>query len=284
MTRTCILFMAAVVPLGCSSLEMTSWFDRPQINEAGPGNPVVDIICIWQPGEGRGLDGLPARGFAGQMLFLTRGRDAPAKVNGDVRVYLFDDQGPPAEQSKPIHQFDFTREAFARYFYETKFGAAYQLFIPYTREGTHEAQCQLRVRFTPADGGAPIYSKMANVVLTGAGGSETRADRWEPETLADSAAADPAAEPRPLPDAAKSAAPLPRGPLSIPLPSEARSSRTDAALLRLNQLVSQLPDETTGAVEQASWETTEEATAPPPQRRFRLHAPVVINADATTEQ
>ena len=171
MSRTflrCMLLIVAAVPLGCSSLEIASLFGRQALYEAGPNNPVMDIICLWEPAEGRGLDNLPGRGFAGQVLFLTRGSAEPAKVDGDIRVYVFDDQGSLEEQAKPIHQFDFNSQAFDQYLYETNFGAAYQLFMPYTRKGSHEANCALRVRFTPADGGPPVYSKMADITLPGA--------------------------------------------------------------------------------------------------------------------
>ncbi|MCA9074543.1 MAG: hypothetical protein KDA93_05885 [Planctomycetaceae bacterium] len=179
MTQVHILCLTLLLA-GCSSFDTSSLLGRSKFVEAGPKNPVVDVVCLWEPAEGRGLDNLPARGFAGQLLFLTRGTAEPAKIEGEIRVYVFDDQGIPEEQSKPLHQYDFKGQAFSQYLCETNMGAAYQLFIPYPRKGSHEAKCAIRVRYTPADGGSPVYSKMADLTLPGAKPKET-ADSWQPK-------------------------------------------------------------------------------------------------------
>lgn len=136
------------------------------IPSADARHPVIEILCLWEPGEGRGLDNLPTRGFAGQILFFTTGRPVPCQVDGDVRIYVFDDMGDAESNARPLHQFDFKPEAWATYLHETNIGGSYQLFIPYTRKGPHQAECAIRVRYTPRDG-LPVYSKMANVVLSG---------------------------------------------------------------------------------------------------------------------
>jgi len=148
---------------GCQLLNNAKLASLP---EATIEHPVVEIICVWQPGEGTGTDGLPCRGFAGQVLFFAMGEKAPVRVNGKVRVYVFDDQGTEAEQELPIHQFDFDAVAFQNFLTNTNMGAAYQLFIPYTRKGTHAATCTLRVRYTPEEG-SRVYSKMASLNLPG---------------------------------------------------------------------------------------------------------------------
>ncbi len=138
-----------------------------EFDQSGPQHPVVKIITLWQEAEGVGLDQKTTRGFGGQVLFLTYPKQLPAKLNGGtVRVYLFDDQGPPEEQVKPIHKFEFSADAWQFQLQPSSFGPAYGLFIPYVRKGLHEAHCSLRVQYTP-DGGVPIYSEMATVVLPG---------------------------------------------------------------------------------------------------------------------
>ena len=44
-------------------------------------------------GLGRGLDDLPARGFAGQIAFFSGESSTPVEAEGDVEILLFDDQG-----------------------------------------------------------------------------------------------------------------------------------------------------------------------------------------------
>jgi hypothetical protein len=174
-----VLLLLALAGSGCSNLVgLGLWPTRAQASSAR--NPVVEIICLWDIGEGIGLDQLPARGFAGQVLFFGLRSHEPLKVDGDVTVYVFDNVGSVEEQGRPLNVFPFASAEWNSLRGETNLGTAYQMFVPYTRKGNHEAVCSLRVKFTPADGGPPVYSRMANVTLPGAN-SETKAKRWEPE-------------------------------------------------------------------------------------------------------
>ncbi len=153
---------------GCAAVDLftgeTTHFDK-----ATRQNPVNRILCLWEPAKGQGLEGDTARGFAGQIFFFTAGSASPVEVDGDVRVYVFDDQGDTEEQKKPIHQFDFLGDAWKLHLQESQFGPAYSLFIPYTRKGNHEARCTLKIRFTPAEGSQmPVaFSDMADIDLPG---------------------------------------------------------------------------------------------------------------------
>jgi hypothetical protein len=165
--RQFVFGMAMVFPAlmsGCQHLMF--WDKMARLPTASEKHPVMEVICLWEQAEGTGLDGLPCRGFAGQLLFFAQGRTPPVRIDGNVRIYVFDDQGTPEEQEYPIHQFDFDAKAFQAFLTNTNIGAAYQLFIPYTRKGGHRATCSLRVRLTP-EHGAPVYSKMARVELAG---------------------------------------------------------------------------------------------------------------------
>ncbi len=147
---------------GCSSLQLFG----PKVVEADAKHPVGEILCIWEAAEGRGLDNHPCRGFAGQVLFFAAGRKAPVKVNGDVRIYVFDDEGVNGDPALPLHQFDFPAAAWNALLRPSNLGTSYQIFVPYTRKGQNQTTCSVRVSFTP-DGGLPIYSKTATVDLPG---------------------------------------------------------------------------------------------------------------------
>jgi hypothetical protein len=123
-------------------------------------------MCIWQPADGRGLDDLPARGFAGQIVFLTANSATPVAVEGDVTIYLFDDQGTPQERSRPLHVFRFVDGSWKTHLRPTAWGPTYQLFIPYVRPGTHRAACSLAVQIEPREG-RRVTSEMASIVLAG---------------------------------------------------------------------------------------------------------------------
>jgi hypothetical protein len=147
-----------------------------KIPEAKPNDPVVEVVGLWQPAKGKGLDGMPTRGFAGQIMFFTRGQKSPVRVDGDVRVYVYDDVGIREEQAKPVHQFDFSNGTWDGYLYDVNVGPSYYVFIPYTRDGSLQANCSLRVRLK-LKSGHTVYSDVANVTLSGSPREEVAAAR-----------------------------------------------------------------------------------------------------------
>jgi len=179
--------LLALVTLG-SGCATTGLFGAKSkaVPQADAKNPAAEILAIWKPAEGAGLNGVPTRGFAGQILFFTRSHATPVEVHGDVRIYVFDDRGTLEEQSKPIHQFDFPADAWKTHLQMSPLGPSYQLFIPYTRKDHHQATCSLRVRLKPAEG-PMIYSETANVTLPGPRPPDAIAR--EPEAEADEQAA-----------------------------------------------------------------------------------------------
>lgn len=152
---------------GCQSFNL---FHREKplepLPKATAENPVIEVLCLWEAGEGTGLDGLPSRGFVGQLMFFTKHESRPVEIDGNVTIHMFDDTGTPEEQAKPFHNFSFDSEAFSQFLTETNVGAAYQFFLPYTRKGSHRATVSLRVKYTP-NVGNPAFSKLASLVLPG---------------------------------------------------------------------------------------------------------------------
>ena len=126
---------------GCTTFDLDlADFGRSSTEDTAQ---VAEIVCLWEAAEGIGLDGLPTRGFAGQVLFFPRGQPEPIRIDGDIMIYVFDDHGTEAEQARPLHQFEFPAVAWNSFLYKTNLGPAYQLFIPYTRKGGNFASCAL---------------------------------------------------------------------------------------------------------------------------------------------
>lgn len=148
---------------GCSSLPSLK---RSSIKHATATNPAVRCLCVWQEGAGPGVHGETARGFGGQLFFFPREGEIPVAVQGDLKVFIFDDVGTEQEQSKPIHQLDVSSFELKARLGETQFGPSYSIFVPYTRKGLHEANCALRVKLIRPDGSV-LYSDMTQVKLTG---------------------------------------------------------------------------------------------------------------------
>ncbi|MDA1052665.1 MAG: hypothetical protein O3C40_19590 [Planctomycetota bacterium] len=165
------LFLTLSVTLmhvsGCATMKLPS-FKTDKHVKADAKNPATKVVCIWQPAEGRGLDELPARGFAGQIVFLTANSPTPVEVEGDVTIFLFDDHGTPEQRSQPLHTFRFDEGSWQTYLTPTTWGPTYQLFIPYVRKGLHRASCSLAVQIETPEG-RRVTSAMANIVLPGSG-------------------------------------------------------------------------------------------------------------------
>lgn len=161
---------ALLLGSGCSQMSLFRRDPIGKLPSATREQPVKEIISLWEPAEGTGMDSAPCRGFAGQALFFAVGEDEPVMVDGTVTVYVFDDQGTPDQQAEPIDTFEFPAQEWAGFLRPSpSLGASYQLFIPYSRRGAHEAKCTLRLKYTPAPGqGIPIYSKNASIILAGA--------------------------------------------------------------------------------------------------------------------
>lgn len=165
-----ILHRLSVVPMlvlmaGCASGNLLH-LGKAEGPKASPKTPVVKVLALWQPGDGIGLEETSCRGFGGQIYFFTQESNLPASVDGSVRVFLFDDNGSPDEQAKPLHQFEFSSEAWDTHRYENKLGTVYSVFIPYTRKGAQQAECSLQVRFTPKNGPV-VHSEMTKLTLPG---------------------------------------------------------------------------------------------------------------------
>lgn len=168
MTRSLANLMLVLSLIVLSSCQAMPLFSKVHYLEVDSRHPLMEVLCVWEPAEGRGVDNAPCRGFGGQILCFASGYKEPVKVSGDVRIYVFDDKGVNGDTSLPIHQFDFTAEAWNTFLKPSSLGASYQIFVPYTRKGTEATSCTLRVRLTP-EGGLPIYSRMATVSLAGQG-------------------------------------------------------------------------------------------------------------------
>jgi len=161
-----VLGCALFTVTGCASLDLPKW-NRTDFIRADAKHPAAEIVCVWKPAKGTSLDGMPARGFAGQILFFNRRDAEPLVVDGDVRIFLYDDVGTAAEQAKPFHQFDFKPDSWNLHAKMTTLGPSYHVFIPYTRKDYgYRTNCALRVKLTPKKG-PTIFSNVVSVPLPG---------------------------------------------------------------------------------------------------------------------
>src|SRR5258708_7733961 len=88
---------------GCATPNLFKSSSKEEFPKSGPRNPVIRILGMWQAADGMALN-KSMRGFSGQLLFFTQNNDLAAEVNGDVQIYVFDDQGTSDEQATPFQQ------------------------------------------------------------------------------------------------------------------------------------------------------------------------------------
>ncbi len=171
LAAVCLLPLLAT---GCTGLN-TLFSGAAKPAYATAKEPATQILATWRPARGT-HGGRPTRGFAGNIMFFTDKRNMPVLVKGKVRVYVFDDQGSEDDQSKPIRQFEFDAPSWNTYAKMGKVGPAYQIFIPYPRSGSHEANCTLSLRLVPEDGAPTLFSDETHVTLEGKGRTKASDD------------------------------------------------------------------------------------------------------------
>ncbi len=160
------ILLATLSPGAGCALPLQWQNPADKLPQATLQDPANHILCIWEAAEGMDPDGKPTRGFAGKLTFFNRGERMGVRIKGDVRITVYDDQGKPEDRGKPLHNWDFLGKAWEIHLQDSDLGAAYSVFIPYSRKGNHRAQCALQVKFTP-ENGTPIYSDTVAVLLDG---------------------------------------------------------------------------------------------------------------------
>ncbi|MDB4786480.1 MAG: hypothetical protein P8M30_02545 [Planctomycetaceae bacterium] len=164
MQTFCYLSFVLAVMSGCAS--MPGLFGE-KVKFTTIDNPATEVICLWEPSEGKAPDGKPSRGFEGTLLFFDSKRSNPVGVHGEVTISVHDDYGVREDWNKPISEFTFSTEEWDQFISRSTFGTSYRIFIPYTRKHPFQVKTSLSVKFVPDTDGSEFYSKMSHVVLPG---------------------------------------------------------------------------------------------------------------------
>lgn len=163
----CSLFLFSSV--GCTWLTVPHHESPP---EAGDFETPVRCLCLWQPVDGVDAAGQSVRGFGGQVYFFAADSEEPVAVDGNVRVFIFDDVGTPDQQARPKDVQDFDSVTWQSFLGKSQFGVNYTVFVPYAQASRYESICSLRLKLSQPDG-TQVFSEMATVKLAG----EPREDR-----------------------------------------------------------------------------------------------------------
>lgn len=170
-----LLLLTVILPaVGCSPTgsffkSSASIFRDPGrlIGRPAYERDVVKVVALWEAAHGKGMDGKNCRGFAGQVLFFGPKVETGVRVNGTVRITLYDQYDPEAEEEpEPLHQFEFTPEAWDVHRGEGTLGHSYSVFIPYVNKHRNQVNCALRVDLVQEDGRI-VSSRDTEILLPG---------------------------------------------------------------------------------------------------------------------
>ena len=155
------LFMFSSI--GCTSLSVPHFGESKTENV---GAKPARCLCLWQPVHGQDAAGQQVSGFGGQVYFFAAGSEEPIEVDGDVRVFVFDDVGTPEQQARPKDVQDYDSFVWKSFLNNSQFGSNYTVFVPHAAASNYESICSLRLRLKRPDG-SQLFSDMATVKLAG---------------------------------------------------------------------------------------------------------------------
>ena len=140
---------------GCNVFDLTKKFDLsrriPWIDPDAEEPHPVRVTALWshtvlnQQGQ-RGV-----RGFGGRLMFHGKESERPARVDGSLTVYAFDETNRTS--SIPERKFVFTAEQFEKHYSKSKLGHSYSIWLPWDEVGGPPRRISLVARFEPTEGG-----------------------------------------------------------------------------------------------------------------------------------
>jgi len=144
------------------------------------------IITIWKQSVLTSSKGA-IRGFAGRVYFHGLG-DRPSKVDGELTIYAFNDQGkPPFKETTAIKKFVFRRQDLPKHHSVSEVGDSYSVWLPFDQVGGPEMPLALMPIFRDAKTGKVVQGKQSVCTLRGTKknktvSTDTNKYRFNPQT------------------------------------------------------------------------------------------------------
>jgi len=139
--------------------------------EPSPQTP-SRIVSTWTDTVLHKQGSAPKRGFGGRLLFFEELSDQPVRVDGQLVVYAFDDEGRAAHETQPTRRFIFPPEQFVRHESPTELGSSYSVWLPWDQVGGPQKTISLIARFEPR-GGPVVMGEQTHHLLPGTTLAET---------------------------------------------------------------------------------------------------------------
>ena len=145
-----VLVVGASLSTGCKLANYKPTSRWPMDVATEPQTP-TKIAAIWSDTVLYTAGKAPTRGFGGRIYFYDERTDA-IKVDGQLIVYIYDDDDPAAG-NQPVRRFVFSSEQLARHYSGSELGPSYSVWIPWDEVGGPTKQLSLVPFFIPAEGG-----------------------------------------------------------------------------------------------------------------------------------
>lgn len=170
----CLLAIAATT--GCSMGKSGSWnfakslnprhaFGKKQDEIVEPQVP-TRLVSTWTETTLHRTGEQGKRGFGGRLLFFNHEGEDAIRVDGQLVVYAYDENGRAAHETHPTRRYVFPADQFVRHESSTNLGASYSVWIPWDAIGGEQKNISLIARFEPK-GGALIVGDQTRHLLPG---------------------------------------------------------------------------------------------------------------------
>ena len=147
---SCAALLVCLLSSGCrmgGKIPESVW---PVDVAKGPQTP-AKLAAIWSDTVLYMAGKPPTRGFGGRVYFYD-GRSDAIKVDGQLVVYVYDDDNPTAGD-RPAKRFIFNSEQLDNHYAGSELGPSYNVWIPWDAVGGPTRQLSLVPFFIPAEGG-----------------------------------------------------------------------------------------------------------------------------------
>ncbi len=169
-----------LVTVGCSG---TNWMKKPNFSALLPPGPPAKVLAVWEPAVKHEAGGEKAqRGFGGRVYFHDQDAKRPIKVDGNVVVYAFDEEGRQVGDNVPTRTYFFERDDVKKLYSKSKLGHSYNFWIPWDADGPdgQARKVSLIVRYVPKVGSSVVSSQAVAYLPGKRGQSEMTAQvEWE---------------------------------------------------------------------------------------------------------
>lgn len=135
--------------------------DKPQ-----PPQMPNRLVSTWEDTTLTQAGKKPQRGFGGRILFFNDESQDPVRVEGQLVVYAYDENGREPHETHPTRRYVFPTEQFVKHESQCQLGPSYSVWLPWDETSGEQKNISLIARFEPK-GGPLIVGDQTRHLLPG---------------------------------------------------------------------------------------------------------------------